>query len=182
MESICFYKIPFHQVILKVAHQCFCTSVQGWRHCMERGTKHTMSICFCISRTVWEILVHHGGHHASGLRNIMGIWENFFMGHRMLTYKSHMQSVFTRRYPNSSLCFLKDQLQRAFTSILWKGVHCPVVEKKLLIKYIKEFLGPIRTAQKFKKLWKHGTMYQCIEYQSTTKRNSYTVDFSRNGH
>lgn len=47
---------------------------------------------------------------------------------------------------------------------------------------VQEFLGPIRTAQKFKELWKHGTMYQCIEYQSTTKRNSYTVEFSRNGH
>lgn len=47
---------------------------------------------------------------------------------------------------------------------------------------VQDFLGPIRTAQKFKRLWKHGTMYQCTEYQSTTKRNSYTVEFSRNGH
>lgn len=47
---------------------------------------------------------------------------------------------------------------------------------------VQDLLGPIRTVQKFKRLWKHGIMYQCIEYQSTTKRNSYTVEFSRNGH
>lgn len=47
---------------------------------------------------------------------------------------------------------------------------------------VLDLLGPILTAHKFKRLWKHGTMYQCIDYQSTTKRNSYTVEFSRNGH
>ena len=47
---------------------------------------------------------------------------------------------------------------------------------------VQDLLGPIRSAHKFKRLWKHGTMYQCIDYQLTTKRNSYTVEFSRNGH
>lgn len=47
---------------------------------------------------------------------------------------------------------------------------------------VLDLLGPILTAHKFKRLWKHGTMYQCIDYLSTTKRNSYTVEFSRNGH
>lgn len=57
---------------------------------MERGMKYIMFICFCIFRIVWEILVYRGGYYVFGLRNIMGIWENFFMGYRMLIYKLYM--------------------------------------------------------------------------------------------
>lgn len=47
---------------------------------------------------------------------------------------------------------------------------------------VQDLLGPINSALKFKRLWKHGTMYHSNDYQSTTKRNSYTVEFLRNGH
>lgn len=46
---------------------------------------------------------------------------------------------------------------------------------------VKDLLGEILTSHKFKRLWKHGTMFQCSQYHATTKRNSYTVQFTKNG-
>ena len=40
---------------------------------------------------------------------------------------------------------------------------------------VQDLLGPILSAQKFKRLWKHGTMFHSIDYLPSTKRNSYTV-------
>ena len=47
---------------------------------------------------------------------------------------------------------------------------------------VQDLLGQILTAQKFKRLWKHGTMFQSTDYHATTKRNSYTVEFTKIGH
>lgn len=47
---------------------------------------------------------------------------------------------------------------------------------------LQGLLGPLCYVQKFKRLWKHGTMFQCVEYRATTKRNSYTVEFNKSGH
>lgn len=46
---------------------------------------------------------------------------------------------------------------------------------------LQGLLGPVFDVKKFKRLWKHGTMFQCVEYQASTKRNSYTVEFNNNG-
>ena len=46
---------------------------------------------------------------------------------------------------------------------------------------VQDLLGPILSAQKFKRLWKHGTMFHSIDYLPSTKRNSYAVEFQMNG-
>ena len=46
---------------------------------------------------------------------------------------------------------------------------------------VQDLLGPVLSALKFKRLWKHGTMFQCVDYQATTRRNSYTVEFLIHG-
>ena len=46
---------------------------------------------------------------------------------------------------------------------------------------VEDLLGPVLSALKFKRLWKHGTMFQCVDYQATTRRNSYTVEFLMGG-
>lgn len=56
----------------------------------------------------------------------------------------------------------------ALIKLDWNG------ETKTLVQ---DLLRPINSALKFKRLWKHGTMYHSNDYQSTTKRNSYTVEF-----